>query len=938
MNEFRRSTKLLMAVALCASMVTSMMVLVPHEAGAAPQDGWIQGVVSDGVNPIEDAYVIYMMYMTGGGYPLASDWTDASGVYNFTVPGGFDYMVMAFNGSFFAANGTTTVLSGEQSDLDLEMVSISPLVTDVTLQGWVKDTDGNPVTVGNVLGYVNDPSNMGQGAPMYGNATTPDIVTGWYSLDIISGSVGGGAAIFDVPGYPMIDNTTEDPLVSGNTYWFNLTLEMPVSTDDAVIQGNVTDSLGTPLENALVFYESSNSWNHDRGYSNYTWTDSDGNYRMNVTNGTSNVMFSKTGFAVYRLSEMNVDPGDNLWINATLLTITATAKGNVTDGDSNPIASAQVFVFDQSRNNMSYAITNATGGYSLNVFDGENLSFGAQAEGYGSNWTVVSISPGDSIWHDFVLVPLDAWMSGRITDRLNGTPIEDAGVWIHSAVYDDYKNTDVGGNYNVSLLSGVTYTVDVSASGYRHNTSQISIVPGGNIFNITLLPDVLPETTRLTGWVNDSSTLLGIYGATVSLGLPPPDYGNRNQTRTDATGYFEIWIPPVEMLYVVNASNYAHSDGPLDATGQTDMKLMILMDPDNWDPNVTFSQSPARNISWTNVSTVHVVIQEQDPEVFSLLNAMYDQTTGTQAYYHIIEMPSDSFNPLSYPSDGLPYSQVGDVYTVDYQWSGTATGGWLTNTTDQAYYGSYEMSMGPTTYDALRGYYSNSSMPGTWMAGTAWFVRSTGDFLWFQYDSGDPWAQASDATGLFDAQVSMIVVNVNTGGWSWEGGSLGISSVVGLTFTYDELLPSGAYLSLFRVRDYAGHEWWTQYVTNLTVDNDIPVASAGTDQVVAGGQEVFFDGSLSSDSSGIANWTWSFTYGGTYYELWGEYTAFTFSSGDEVVTVTLTVTDGAGHTSTDTMQVTVAGMIPEFPTMLLPVIGIMALFALVSVRRRFEEG
>jgi hypothetical protein len=108
--------------------------------------------------------------------------------------------------------------------------------------------------------------------------------------------------------------------------------------------------------------------------------------------------------------------------------------------------------------------------------------------------------------------------------------------------------------------------------------------------------------------------------------------------------------------------------------------------------------------------------------------------------------------------------------------------------------------------------------------------------------------------------------------------------------------------------------------------------------VVAGGQEVFFDGSLSSDSSGIANWTWTFTSGGTDYELWGEYPSFTFSSGDEVVTVTLTVTDGAGHTSTDTMQVTVAGVIPEFPTMLLPVMGILALFALVSVRRRFEEG
>jgi hypothetical protein len=388
----------------------------------------------------------------------------------------------------------------------------------------------------------------------------------------------------------------------------------------------------------------------------------------------------------------------------------------------------------------------------------------------------------------------------------------------------------------------------------------------------------------------------------------------------------------------VNATNYAHSEGLLDATGQTGMKLTVLLDIDIWDPNVTYSQSPKENISSTNPSAVHVEIQERDPEIFSLFNARYDHTTGTQAYYCIVQGPTDDFNPLNNRDIGLPYSHIGDVYTVDYQWLARATGGWLANTTDMAYYGSYELTMGPDTYDALRGYYTNSSMPGTWREGTAWFERSTGNFLQFQYDSQEPMAQASDATGLFEPQASMIQVDTATGTYGWQNGSMGSSSVVGLTFTYDATLPSGAYVSVFRVRDFAAHEWWTQRVTNLTVDNDIPVANAGPDQVVAGGQEVTFDGTLSSDSSGIVNWTWKFTSGGTDYEVWGEHATFTFSSGNEDVTVTLTVTDGAGHTSTDTMQVTVAGVIPEFPTMLLPVIGIMALFALVSVRRRFEEG
>jgi len=938
MSEFRSGTKLLLAVALCVSMVMSMLVLVPDKAGAVPQDGWIEGTVRDGVNPIPNAILIYILNMGGGGNPLGFGITDALGHYNLTVVGDLAYMVLAFEGGYYSNSSMVSVVSGATAIANINMTSIALAVADVTLHGFVKDELGTPVTVGTILGYTNDPLLTEGGPPYYGNYTAPDGLGEFY-VNVLAGAAGGGVGIMGVPGYGFIDNSNSTPFVSGMTYWFNITLAVPTSTDDAAIRGNVTAfDTGLPLENVLVTFDSWNDWSMNRSYSNYTFTDSLGHYQMNVTNGTSDITFSKAGYGIYRVSETNVSHGANLRFNASLLPLTATVSGNVTDASLAPIANAQVLVFDQTRNNISYAMTNSLGKFTFDVFDGDNLSFGVQATGYGSNWTVIDILPGDSIWRNFVLVPLDAWMKGNVTNRLTGDPIAGAEVYIHSSVYDEYKITNSTGDYNASLLSGVTYTVDVHASGYRENTSQVTPMPGGNTYNIALIPQMLPQTTRLIGWVNDSLTLAGIVGATVSLALPPPEYGERYRNTSVALGYFEVWIPPVELMYVVNASGYAHSEGVIDATGQIDMKLMVSLVPDLWNPNVTYSQLPTMNISSTNPSAVHVEIQEQDPEMFSLVNARYDHTAGTQAYYCIVEGPTDDFNPLNNQNVGLPYSHVGDVYTVDYQWSGTATGGWLTNTTGQAYYGSYEMSMGPDTYDALRGYYSNSSMPGTWREGTAWFERSTGNFLVFQYDTQAPLAQASDVTGLFEPQASIIVVDTATGTWTWQSGSMGNSSVVDLTFTYNERAPSGAYVSLFRVRDFAGHEWWTQYVTNLTVDNDIPVASAGPDQLVAGGEEVLFDGSLSSDSSGIANWTWTFTYRGTDYVLWGEYPSFTFSSGDDVVTVTLTVTDGAGHTSTDTMQVTVAGVIPEFPTMLLPVMGILALFALVSVRRRFEEG
>jgi hypothetical protein len=1108
MSEFRSGTKLLLAVALCVSMVTSMLVLVPHKAEAAPQDGWIEGTVSDGVDPIPDVLLIYILNMGGGGNPLGSGLTDSFGHYNLTVVGGLSYIVLAFEGNYYSNSSAATVVSGETSIANVIMTPITPAVADVTLRGFVKiEGTGSPVTVGSIIGYTNDPLMTEGGPPYYGNLTAPDGL-GEYSVNVIAGAAGGGVGIMGVPGYGFAENSTSNPFVSGMTYWLNISLGQSVSTDDAVIHGNVTDdSTGLSLGGVLVNFDSSNEWNRNRSYSNYTFTDLQGHYKMNVTNGTSNIMFSKSGYAIFRLSEMSVSHGANLRINASLLPLTATVNGNVTDASLAPIVNAQVFVFDETHNNISYAVTNSLGKFTFDVFDGDNLSFGAQASGYGSDWTVIDILPGDSIWHDFVLpsfdawmtgkvtnelngspienahvdahssifgasgqtnsmgdynislvsgttytvnvdamgyghnssevavatgenvynvelMPLDAWMTGKVTDRLSGFPIENASVWVHSSVFQNWNATDSAGDYNVTLVSGTTYTVDVDAAGYRHDTRELAVVSGENLCDVQLLLSNLPQTTKLYGWVNDSNSLSGIADAQVRVGFLPPDYGGQNQTMTNGTGYYEMWVSPVELMYVVSAPDHVHAQEIVNATGEAMVRRDVLLDLDIWSPNVTsYDQSPSLNISWTNPSLVHAVVQEQDPSQFILAYAIYDHTTGIHSYFYIVQMLYDSFNPLNYASNDLPYTQAGDAYTIDYNWIGTAHGGLLTNMTDQEYLGSYEVTMDLHVYDGIRGYYTNSTLGG-WMSGSALFDRSTGDFAWFQFEGSMPWADPSDPTGVFQPSVSMIEVDETNGNSNWYGDwHLGDWSVAGLEFAYDELLPSGRYVSQFFVSDF-GQRGWGQ-LTNLTVDNDPPVADWGSDRQAIQNITIYLDGGNCSDNVGIVDYEWSFWDDGTYYDIHGAVVTFAFTElGDHNVTltvtdgaghvssanvvltvipdpppvanagpdqlvlpgtvvfdasgswdvgggivnvtwtftydgnvqtlwgwmptfdfliegvydVTLTVTDSVGQTSTDHVQITVSATIPEFPTMLLPVMGILALFALVCVRRRFEEG
>ena len=112
------------------------------------------------------------------------------------------------------------------------------------------------------------------------------------------------------------------------------------------------------------------------------------------------------------------------------------------------------------------------------------------------------------------------------------------------------------------------------------------------------------------------------------------------------------------------------------------------------------------------------------------------------------------------------------------------------------------------------------------------------------------------------------------------------------------------------------------------------MAEAGPDQNKMAGEFVYFDASGSSDNVGIVNWTWTFTSDGVDYTLYGENVSFIFNLDPEDVVVTLTVTDAENNTDVDTMTVHISGWIPEFPTLLIPVMVVAGVVLIVSRRKR----
>jgi hypothetical protein len=940
MSKRSYSVGIVAILVLCALILTSlsgMFAPVPSKSRTTSNEGWIQGTVTNGTGPIDHAYMLYFMSSGSGGGPIASTWTDASGHYNLTVLGGIPYTVIAFNGSYYTAGGGAAPAAGQSAWLNLTMSPIAPLVADVILTGFVLDGSGNPVLGGNVAGYVNDPITAGQGAPMYGNMTTADPVTGRYTVNVIPGTAGGGAAALDFPGYPFIDNTTQNPFVSGQTYWINITLSIPPSTDDAVLSGNVTDSIThAPLAGVMVSIQSRNQWNDQRGYSNFTLTNASGYYEMNVTNGTSRLLFQKLHYSMYEVKDVSIIPGAHVTVDAVLAATNAMVRGNVTDLMTGlPLANVTVYTRDET-GHFTMTTTDSSGEYTLEAFAAPTVWIGTQRTGYSSNSSMISIFPGENLWMDFRLWPLDAWMTGRVTDLITGAPIANVNVQLHSTAYDNGGVwTNATGEYNTMLLSG-DYSIQVYANNYSSYSATVHVVPGGNVYNIAMMPQNPPRTTRLYGWVNDSVSGVGISPAEVRAGLAAPYQGNSYSNITNSTGYYEIWVPPAMIQFMALAQDHVHAELLVNATGLADVRVDVVLDPDPWGPNVTYDQSPKENISWTNPSWINVTVQEKDPLQFVLVQFMFVNASGGFSDYALVQMLYNNFDPLNQGMNNLPFTKTGDSYSISYPWTAMAMGGWLKNGTAQQYFGSYEMRSGPNLYQGLRGVYYNSTL-GSSHEGTAWFDNVTGNLEAFSFDNGSmPMALPSDTTGTFAPQVSVVRVNDATNSTTWMNGlTEGNWSVVGLQFTYDSTLPSGKYVTMFSVQDFGNRG--AGNVTFITVDNDPPVANAGSDQTVPAGQMMLFDGASSTDNVGVANYTWIIDNGGTPVTRWGPSPTFSFLT-EGVYNVTLTVRDGAGHSSTDFMRVTVSAAIPEFPTVIVPISGMIMIIALVRIRRsRLQE-
>jgi len=176
-------------------------------------------------------------------------------------------------------------------------------------------------------------------------------------------------------------------------------------------------------------------------------------------------------------------------------------------------------------------------------------------------------------------------------------------------------------------------------------------------------------------------------------------------------------------------------------------------------------------------------------------------------------------------------------------------------------------------------------------------------------DGGDDITIDQGDTASFNGLASTD--NVIVVSWTWTFIYRGEKvELTGSTATH-VFEDAGVYTVDLRVLDAAGGSS-DDDLRVIVVDITAPVAAAGDDRTSDQGQAVTLDGSGSTDNLGITRFTWTFEYGGGTEELTGRTVQFPFDvPGD--YTVTLTATDEAGNSATDSFDLHVRDTVRPTP-------------------------
>jgi hypothetical protein len=150
-----------------------------------------------------------------------------------------------------------------------------------------------------------------------------------------------------------------------------------------------------------------------------------------------------------------------------------------------------------------------------------NITDGFPLPGVGG-FTTHLRSPLITIMYTPSVPPQPATVTIRVTNKQTGTPIKNAFVELlagNVVVANGYTKDDGTVSFNniPGGMTGISYTLDITANGFHEYSESISIKPGSNSFSYSLVPIPIPPTPSWVYWVVGGVAALGAITVIPSL-------------------------------------------------------------------------------------------------------------------------------------------------------------------------------------------------------------------------------------------------------------------------------------------------------------------------------------------------------------------------------------------------------------------------------------
>ncbi|QSG02788.1 carboxypeptidase regulatory-like domain-containing protein [Natranaeroarchaeum sulfidigenes] len=364
--------------------------------------------------------------------------TDADGQYDIELADG-EYTVFAAKDGFQFEQRTVTI------DGDATTIEEFELEELVTLDGEVTDTDDNALD-GVDISLVEDGETVEETETDTDGEYEVEVPTGEYTVEISD----------------SVHEDLDEVVTLDESETKNFELE-PLAT--GTLEGEVTDEDGEPLEGATIDVQ------HDQESVDFTQTDADGQYDIELEEGEYTTTVFKDGFEVEERT-VNIEE-DATSIENVELEESLTLEGEVTDEEGEPIEDARVSI-TQDGDFVDSVQTDEEANYEVELEEGE-YNVRADADGFLSDFTTVNLDEDRT--QDFEL-EIAGVVEGTVTDE-DGDAVEGVRV---TAGQDGFTGTrtDENGDYSIDVPEGEN-TVSITDSEFEDVSKKFSVEKGETV-------------------------------------------------------------------------------------------------------------------------------------------------------------------------------------------------------------------------------------------------------------------------------------------------------------------------------------------------------------------------------------------------------------------------------------------------------------------------